>query len=138
MRRMLPVGERWSLTLGILFILLGTLAFPALVFGDPAQVTQCNIYCQKTYTGQQLTDCKNACSQWYGATCGLDCSNCGGNSSPTNTSGSFCGTVIGTPAGSVFSCNNWCVCTCVGNADNTFSCNCIPGGVGSGGAPPGF
>ena len=138
MSRLLCAAARYSMSLGIMFVLLGTLALPQLAFGDSDQTTQCSIYCQQTYTGQQLDDCRAACQKWYGATCGSDCSNCGGNNAAANTTGNYCNKTAGTPDTSVFSCQNWCVCGCVANFDFTYACTCGTGVVGSGGSPPGF
>jgi len=133
--RRLAFGEWLFLSGGIVSLLLGTLAWPQIAYADSSEVTQCQIYCNQTYTGQKAADCRDQCTKYYGATCGSDCNDCGGINSPDNNNLLKCGGGAGAVA---FSCQNWCTCYCTANLGPTWSCFCQPGTVGSGGSPPGY
>lgn len=127
------VGEYLCLCLGLVCLLFAALALPQFAWADAAQVTQCEIYCSKTYTGQQASMCNQACVKWYGATCSVTCLQCGGMNSPVDTSGDNCGS-----NNQDFSCDNWCLCSCTPQIGGNYNCSCGVGTVQSGGGPPGF
>ena len=136
MTRLVHSSQLPLVCLGITAFVLAMLALPGYVYADSAQVTQCNIYCQQTYTGPMLTSCLADCTSKYGATCGSDC-NCGGNANPMNRNGTNCDLNFLGDQSKARSCTTWCLCSgCTKDAEGNYdNCNCGPGPVGSGGGP---
>jgi hypothetical protein len=119
MERSFRVVQGIAWCLGLVLVVLGTLACPQFLYADPTQVNTCMVYCARA---GYPAGCTTWCLDQYGCTCSTDCNNCGGDPAPKDTTGSHCG-----GNGGSICCGSWCVCACTQDLSGIWHCLCNTG-----------